>query len=369
MNPAERILVAAVTNPDSPCDTPASDVLDRIEQHRLAPQAWDTITRAGHAAAWPEQIRSKLRHVSAAHAVASEMLDRELRVVIDAAGGSGVRSVLIKGAALAYTHYRRPYLRPRNDSDVVIDEADRDAMADVLSSLGYARSAAVEGTLITQQAQWTRTGAAGLTHAVDVHWRLFNPHLFGRVLSTDRLLERAVPLPALGPHASSPCAVDALMIACVHRVAHHAGEEDVVWDFDIHLLVSALREEEAAEFAAAVAAAELRNVAAAGIGSAQTCYGTRIPPPLAELVEHASRYREPTAVFLERGRRQVDLLRSDLATLPGWRARTRLMREHLFPSREYMRSKYGARSGARLALAYARRIVRGVPRWLRSQRS
>ena len=368
MESGEQILVGAVTDPASPPGVVSSRVLGEIERHRLAPLAWDTLTTSGHAAAWPEVVRSALRRASAARALASDLVDAELRQVVAGAGEAGLRAVLIKGAALAYTHYRLPHLRPRSDSDIVIGEADRDAMARVLAALGYTRTEAVDGALITQQFQWTRGLAADLVHAVDVHWRVFNPHLFAGVLSAGDLLERAVPLPGLGPHALCPCTVDALLLACVHRVAHHAGEEDAIWDFDIHLLASSLRDEEAAAFARQAAAADVRAVCAAGLAAAAARFGTRLPAELRSFAEKKVT-GEPTAVFLEKGRRQVHLLASDLGALGSWRARTALVRQHLFPSPQFLLKKYGRRHPAWLPFLYARRIIAGLPRWLRSQRS
>jgi Uncharacterised nucleotidyltransferase len=369
MNRIDHLLVSAVRDPASPLPPPPADRLGHLERHHLAPLAWDALATSGRVEDWPRPVQSSLRRASAAQALVSDLLDRELRRVIDSAGEAGVRTLLIKGAALAYTHYRRPHLRPRSDSDIVVNESDRDAMARVLDALGYRRSDAIDGSLITQQAQWTRTLDAGVVHAVDVHWRVFNPHLFGPVAAVDWLYERACPLPALGPHAHCPCTVDALLLACVHRVAHHAGEDDPIWDFDVHLLVSSLSDDDAAEFGRIVAAADLRAISAAGIGSAHSRFRTRLPSAVLSLVRDAEGHREPTAVFLEQGRRQVDVLTSDLAALGSWRARASLLRQHLFPSPAYMRAKYGVRSAALLPFAYARRIVAGVPRWFSSQRS
>jgi hypothetical protein len=73
---------------------------------------------------------------------------------------------------------------------------------------------------------------------------------------------------------------------------------------------------------------------------------------------------EPSAQFLG-GLRQVDVLRTDLSTLRGWRARLALVAEHLFPPAAYMRSAYPRCPAAALPLAYVFRIVWGAPKWFR----
>ena len=69
--------------------------------------------------------------------------------------------------------------------------------------------------------------------------------------------------------------------------------------------------------------------------------------------------------FLGGGLRQVDLLRGDLSTLVGWRARLGLLSGHLFPNVAYMRSRYPRWPAAALPVAYIHRIVRGIPKWFR----
>jgi hypothetical protein len=365
---ADEILLAALMRPGQPCSVPDEDVLVEVERHRAAAAACDALVRSGHADAWPDAIRVRLRRANARRAIEAELLDTELRRVLDAAHGRGMSAVVIKGAALAHTHYRLPHLRPRSDSDLVIGETARDAWFALLADLGYLRSTAVEGELIVQQAQWTRAVGGGAVHAIDLHWRVFNPHLFGNLLAPGDLWRRSIPLLALGPGARAPHPADALILACVHRAAHHAGEQDLIWDLDVHLLVSGLADEAAAEAAAAIAAARLRAVAAASIDAAASRFGTRVPPPLAAVIAEAGRQDEPSAAFLRPGRRQVDLLVSDLSAVRGWRARVHLLREHLIPPPAYMRAKYRFRSAAWLPLAYVHRIVRGLPKWIRSQR-
>jgi hypothetical protein len=66
--------------------------------------------------------------------------------------------------------------------------------------------------------------------------------------------------------------------------------------------------------------------------------------------------------------RPVDVLISDLRSLPTWRQRTRLVREHLFPPPGYVLQHYGARSAALLPAYYLHRLVAGAGRWLRHSR-
>ena len=64
--------------------------------------------------------------------------------------------------------------------------------------------------------------------------------MVSNIFSFQELEARAQAVPALGSHARAFGPMDALMMACVHRVAHHHDDEHLVWIYDIHLLCGGL---------------------------------------------------------------------------------------------------------------------------------
>lgn len=331
---------------------------------RLSPLILHLAAQAGTLERLDGVAQARLRAAAASQALLLAVLDGDVRNVVSALGQADIHSVLLKGVALAHSHYPAPSLRPRGDTDLLVPESDRDRAGDVLVKLGFAASGAVDGDLVTQQAQWRRTLPHGLVHTVDVHWRLFNPHAFAHVLSPEEVLNRAQPIASLGPYARGPSAVDALVLACVHRVAHHPGDDDPIWLYDIHLLVEALSPIDADAFVRLVRERQVARISADGIDRAHAMFHTRLPLALAALITADTLPVEPSAEFLKPGRRQVTVLASDLRALPGWRPRLRLLAQHLFPPIDYMERQYGVRGRARLAPFYAWRIVRGARRWV-----
>src|SRR5438105_1244783 len=97
--------------------------------------------------------------------------DHELRRVLERLASAGIRCVLMKGAALAYTHYRSPHLRPRSDTDLLIPPDSAARVATVLSDAGYERAVETSGQLATFQQHFSRPGGAGTWYALDVHSR------------------------------------------------------------------------------------------------------------------------------------------------------------------------------------------------------
>src|SRR5262249_30430235 len=142
---------------------------------------------------------------------------------------------------LAYTHYARPDLRPRVDTDVLISADARAQVDALLDRLGYERAANVTGELVSAQTFHVKRRGDAIVHAVDVHWQVATPLVSANVRTSAELLARSVPLGQLGPSACAPADVHALLIACVHRVAHHT--ESVVrlkWLYDIDLIARGL---------------------------------------------------------------------------------------------------------------------------------
>ena len=314
---------------------------------------------------WPAAVTTRLRQ-RARSAAAAEPIERgELRWVLDRFADGGVRALVLKGAALAYTHYAQPWLRPREDADLLVEPDQEEATNRLMRALGYRSATGFDGDLVTQQRTYVRIDRYGFAHAVDVHFKIANPLVFADVLTVHELAGASVDVPALGPTARGLAPLHALLLACMHRVSHHYGSERLLWVYDIHLLVSALTPRARDDFGPLVEAKQLRSVCADGLRLARTRFGTRLDESWSRIVEHTARAREPTAEFVARGRTKVDVLVSDLRALDGCRPRLRLIRQHLFPPRAYLERAYSLPHPALLPLVYAHRIVSGVTKWFR----
>lgn len=365
MYQVDALLGSALRSHANPPEMVPMDWVAEIPGHRLAPLVFATLATRQQLDRWPATVQEALRATAVAQALISELLDREVRRLIEELHRHRIPLVLIKGAALAYTHYPDPALRPRVDTDLVVRPADFGAAVAVIRDVGYEPREGVDGTLVTQQAQWHRTVGPDLVHTLDVHRHPFNPHAFAGVLKADELLQAAVPVERLGPGARAPYPVHALLLACAHRAAHHAGCGDLLWAYDIHLIAGSLAAADATRFVALARERGVTAVCASGLDWARRSFETRLPDVLDALTQEPPDRDEPTAEFLRPGRRQVDVLTSDLRALPGWRQRLRLIGQHLFPAPAYMERRYGVRGWLRLAPLYVSRIVRGVPRWFK----
>ena len=312
-------------------------------------------------------VSGDLRAEMRVEALRDTLRVRELARVAAALEADGCDPVVFKGSALALTHYADSWLRPRLDADILVAPAARERAASVLGALGYTRPAMTAGRLVMHQEMHVRPDATVGEHVVDLHWRVANPNLLAGLPSHGELRARATRTVADGVPVAVASPPDALVISCVHRVAHHGGSSELLWLLDISLLARRLS---ADEWRMAVDVARTAQVAALmqrGLELGEGAFASPVPPDVARDLRQAALVPEPSAVFLREDLRPLDRLRADVAALGPARG-ARLVAEHLFPPASYMRQKYQLRSDVLLPLAYAQRIVGGATGWFRKQR-
>ena len=197
----------------------------------------------------------------------------------------------------------------------------------------------------------------------DVHLRISNAHAYANRLTYAELRRDAVSLPALDG-ALAPSLVHSLVIACIHRVAHHGEDDDLLWLFDIHLLGASLTPTDRKRLVALAETKQLSGVILRGLVRAREIFGTSLRDDTIRRLAAAAA-REPSPPLVGRQSRTVDVFLSDMTALPDWPSRIELVREHLFPPRAYMRRLYAEWNSAMLPIAYVHRILCGSPKWFR----
>jgi Uncharacterised nucleotidyltransferase len=336
----------------------------RATEHGVLPLVAE---RLAHRQDVPAPLRALLRTRGTGALVLDLARVTELKRLLRALAQGGVVPLLLKGAHLAYSHYPRPYLRPKPDTDLLVPPHSRDGVRRIVLDLGYKPWCAITGELVVAQATFDRRWGGRLVHTVDVHWKIFNALPFADILTYDELAGRAVAVPSLEASARGLCSVDALVLAAVHRIAHHFDADHLIWLYDIDLIARGLTHEEWREFAALARARKVAAVCRRSLQRAVDRFGTNVPAWIwTDLPSGDAAEGEPTARYLAR-RTHLGVVLDDLRTLPRWHDRWLLMREHAFPPAAYMRGVYASSSAAPLPLLYVRRLLRGGRKWLKKQ--
>jgi hypothetical protein len=338
------------------------DLIAFADQHGVLP----ILTRLSEVAdeACPTRYQMQLRSRAATDVAADLIREHELKRLIGACHSSAVTILLMKGADLAYSRYERPDLRPRTDTDVLVAWDDRARASELLTSCGYERVAQSGGDLLMYQEPFRLWRDGAVVHVVDLHWRVFNPQRFGAVFGFDELLREAEPRPSLGGHARGLGVVHALMLACVHRTAHHFNDDRLIWLVDIQALVAAMTPERWHQLLKLSAERSVQSACVSGLEEAARALKADVPAEVLQALRDGAAGEELASPYRDAGVPHVMRVISDLRLLPAWSARVRLARQHLFPPVAYMRKVYGASSRTPLPLLYVTRIVKGARRWL-----
>ena len=300
-------------------------------------------------------VRQQIRQAIAVEAVRVGALARVIAVL----AAANIPSLILKGAALSYTVYPAPHLRPRNDDDLWVREADFTRACAVVQAHGYQPEVEVTAADITRQRHFHATGGS-MVHKIDLHWWPVNPSAFDHLPPFDACFAESVPLAAVGPHARAPGPVHGLVLACAHRVAHHTQTEDAMWLCDLHFVADSLTAIDWATVEATAHASQVARLTGTELARVRTTLDTPVPSPV---IDRLSAVRGELSAHYLRPLGPLRDLWFELRARPDWSTRARLLGSHLLPPREYVAARYGYQGAVLLPFFYAHRAVRGLAHW------
>jgi hypothetical protein len=305
--------------------------------------------------ACPSDFATEVTRIARAEVVIEQCRRLEVLRVLAALQKARVETLIIKGGGLAYTHYPHPSLRPRNDTDLLIEKKDWNQAAQVLDILGYRRKDEIRGDVARNQGEFVREERC-VRHVFDVHWQTSDRPVFAAALDFDTLTQNAVEMPALGPVARTLSSVDALLLACMHRVRHY-NSDLLIWLYDIHLLTERLSGPEVDQFVTTARRKRITEVCAAGLRRAAEHFHTAIPDGLLNRLTPAGMGDTPelSARYLAVSPWRARLL--DLRTQSDWMQRLRFVCELATSDRQYLLNRYQRANPAWLPALYARRLI------------
>ena len=306
---------------------------------------------------WSRNTALKQAAIEAAATEAFHLV--ALRRVIAILAGEGVTPLILKGSALAYQLYPAPEMRPRGDTDLFVREADIPRIRAALVREGYVERITSGDRHGLRQALFLATDAHGAEHAFDVHWSIANPSAFSDAIDYEEAAGEALSIDAIDARARGLDRVRAMMLACIHRVAHHHASDRMVWLLDIHLLAATFTSADWEKLWAIATERGVVRVVAGSLEAAERALGTPWTRPA------VMPQGEPSAVYLRRDVRRGRILASELGGLHGWRERATRIVDLAFPPFAYMQQAFGVQHRIFLPFFYGVRGVRGALRLLR----
>jgi len=332
--------------------------VERAEYHGVVPLLHDRLYEPVGRRQVPGGLAAELDRRTKWHAAIEMSRAHDLRMLKDELDAAGVRALLLKGAALAYTHYAKPYMRLGVDMDFLVGLDAIETTRRVFEVAGFG---VMHTRYKSHQFGCARAGPGGVSLAYDVHWRASNLARFARVLTFEDAWRGAATIGELnGWRTLGP--VHQLMLSCMHRAANPRHDPNrLIWLYDVHMLLESLSEAESRQFGEQARAARIQHVCADALRAAARALGTVYPPDLESLLSAPAARRSLSRVFADS---QAGLLADDLRHLPGLKARSRLVQELLLPPGEELLERFGKQARAWLPLLYVRYLVGGLWRRL-----
>jgi hypothetical protein len=354
--------------PADAADIFAQDFLELADFHGVKPLLHHRLHEAANTPDWPARVIDDLK-TSAMSYTAWEMVhQREISRVLRVFDDAGITPLVMKGSALAYSHYPAPAVRARCDTDLLVAPDSREVADRLFIEAGFTKGFGVTGEYISYESAYFRSDSFGFDHTFDLHWRVNNAQVLAKLFRYADLLERTAPVPELDERAKGLCPVDALLLACLHRAAHmghttrignaeYSEGNRLIWLYDIHLLLSAMSSVEQEEFTARALKTGLGRVCLDALETGEKVLGTPLPPEVQAALSRSSP-AQPAARYLRSG----PVMRTwiDLRSHPCWRDRLGYLKELFFPSEAYMRQKYPEQHTQSLTWLYIARALSGI---------
>lgn len=362
-----RLLIARLlSGPPPPAIADDESTIARLlayaNAHGVVPLLWSALQSQADCNAWPRRWVDACRARHRTQAIVELANGVEVAQVLNRLARAGVDALLLKGTALAYACYDDPTHRSREDTDLIVRADQRDRARHALESMGYRRVQGPAGKLVGYQCALHRRAASGLSHTIDLHWRISDRQAFARLLAFDDLRASAVAVPALGEHAARLGDAHSLVVSLLHRAANNIfvapGHGDrLIWLYDNRVLAERMSETARREFQDHAARSQAGALLLDGLEATASVF----PSPRLEGLIHDLRSTSAGAqgrALLQAGRLRREWI--ELQSLPSLRDRISYLGARIVPDREYMHERFPHLAAQPVLRLHAARWLRAL---------
>ena len=349
--------------PQAPQDCEPQVFFDFLEDQGVAPLFYLYLRDFPHRGAWFASLQELLAEEVRYQTITQSLRRLELQKTLSLLRSHGIDFLLMKGVPLSYLLYPSPVIRPSVDVDLLICDGDVEIVKILMAREGYRLFDSIKDDVIAGEFCFLKEDEHGVNHVFDFHWKTSKPLVFSSVFSFLELKEASIPVEALGPGVRTLSYAHAMLLACVHRVAHHHDDDRLIWLYDIHLLAELLGASGLRAFSELAATKKMALVCHRGLSLTAQRFGTTVSEEmLAYLREAGSREALSEPYLRTKNSLRRDFI-SNLEILP-LRKKIRFLRQCLFPPADYMMRKYASSNQFLLPFFYLRRGFSGIRKLL-----
>ena len=374
----DTLLLQCLRTPSSDVERPDSGDISSDDWHRMvevalrhgvAPLLYQRFKAEAEGRTPPPPVVQKLREAYFSVATRNTKLYHELGSVVRELETKDVPVVLLKGAHLAEVVYGNIALRPMADADVLVRKDDLPRAVDGLLEMGClaSRHVCIEAELATNHDLPMFLSPDGLH--LEVHWTLERP-TSPFAIDLEGVWWRAQRAVIAGTDTSVLSPEDLLLHLCLHACFHHRFAMGLQPLCDIAATLEHYGE--AVDWGQLVQRARqwrvqrgvylvfrlARDLLCASVPDQvlETLDPGDLAPGLAEWAREEVFRREPRRVAMTENVARV-------LTAQTLRSKMALLVEHLFPSREFMATRYPVSSSRWLPVYYLVRVWDLVKRY------
>ncbi len=273
---------------------------------------------------------------------------------------NGIKTVLLKGQALATNYYKDPALRPMGDIDILVDYKDLQKALKLLNEIGFINSPMKNPFLLKFQLIYN-IALNRNEQLVELHWNLHSAHAKYK-LPTALFIENSIPLTNWHAYIFSP--EMQLIHLCVHTYHNFVnGGIRLCWFNDMYLVINKFERESFWKILVDCCNNwDLSDYVFSILKILKMLWGVNIP----ELIEkyHISNFSteiiDNAIEILERGKRKTH--ESDLdyiekvKLVKGFSNKCKYLFAEIFPSKNYIKKHFNIKKSTLLFPYYAKYI-------------
>jgi hypothetical protein len=219
------------------------ELLSLFKPHSISPILYQRLSVLPHELQPPKEIVNQLRITFLNMRAQCFPIEKQIGEIAAAFGQRGIRVLFLKGAALAWSVYPDPVLRPFADIDILVLPENVGPAREILESLGY--KCPVKKFEILRESLWEEiffhTNIKEDRLIIELHWDLHRFSAIKNDFSLSELFSRSRKVKAPSFFIETLDLVDSLNYSALHMFFNHTHEIRLNWIYDIALIAKQLK--------------------------------------------------------------------------------------------------------------------------------
>lgn len=319
------------------------DLWERIEYHGIAA----LIFYGGKSREWSKTHWHRVSEEARLAALWEATHQEVVASAIEHLALAGIKTVAMKGTALAYALYPKPELRRRGDTDLLVRSDDLPKTRRVLAETGWSPIANSHGLYF--QENWIFENELGFEHVIDLHWQTSDRPIVQAMLPISEIFASAMPLPGLSPNANRPSHAITLVQCTLNQQWHFIhgywmgetkpkGAHRLVWQYDIDLLARSFDNADWDQLESIAQRKGIGPLIGETMLRSKDLFNTPLPVDrISALVDMPI---DPMFDALMSSTDSLSEFWLDLRSTSTWEGRFNLLRNRAFPPQSHLMEKY-----------------------------